>query len=163
MFNKNTILLVIIFSLFVTSCANYFNPYDVKDVKNETSSDNDGNIEPLPNGQGKMKLTITSIEFRNEDSKSANRNAITGNVDFLGELYDYALFGYDMKVDFYSSSSDKHSLSTFARLAPKSIFSALKLPAYTAIPYYDEVVPVSKSYSLVYNETDDITYQWQSI
>ncbi|MEI0550266.1 hypothetical protein R4K89_08115 [Brachyspira intermedia] len=147
MFNKNAILLVIIFSLFVTSCTNYFNPYDVKD---ETSSDNDENIEPLPNGQGKMKLTITSMIFENIDTSSANRNALTGNVGVFGKVFDYALFGYDMKVDFYSSSSGEHSLSSFARLIPKNNYSALILSDVKG-------VGVSKEYSLAYEYNDDIT------
>uniref|UniRef100_UPI003F4B5F37 hypothetical protein n=1 Tax=Brachyspira catarrhinii TaxID=2528966 RepID=UPI003F4B5F37 len=155
MFNKKAILLVIIFSLFVTSCANYFNPYD---VKNETSSDNDGNIEPLPNGKGKMKLIISSIVFKNIDSRTANRNAITGDVDpVFGKLFNYALFGYDMKVDFYSSSSYKHSLSTFARLIPKNIDSALQLTLPNNDIILSKYILLSEKYSLVYDYNDDIT------
>ncbi|MEI0797823.1 hypothetical protein R4Q14_05785 [Brachyspira intermedia] len=158
MFNKNAILLVIIFSLFAASCTNSFNPYDVKDVKNKTSSDNNENMEPLPNGKGKMILTLISVKFRNIDSESRNRNAITGNLVILGELY-YALFGYDMKADFYSSSSDKHSLSSFAKLVPKNVDSAL----FLRFPYISENFEISKEhlslkeYTLLYDETDDIT------
>uniref|UniRef100_UPI003F4BCC27 hypothetical protein n=1 Tax=Brachyspira catarrhinii TaxID=2528966 RepID=UPI003F4BCC27 len=154
MFNKKVILLVIIFSLFVTSCTNYFNPYD---VKNKTSSENDENIEPLPNGKSKMILTFTSIGFRNINSKSAYRNAITGNADFFGELCNYAYFGYDMKVDWYTSSTVKHSLSSFAKLSPKDMNSALNL----TLPDHDvgifKEILLSKSYSLLYDDTDDMT------
>lgn len=151
MFSKNAILLVIIFSLFAASCTNYFNPYDVKDVKDETSSDNDENIEPLPNGQGKMKLTIISLGFRNIDSESAGRYGRTGSVvKLFGGLCGCVYIGYDMKVDFYSSSSDKHSLSSFARLIPKNNYSALILSDVKG-------VGVSKEYSLIYEYNDDIT------
>uniref|UniRef100_UPI003F4C20D3 hypothetical protein n=1 Tax=Brachyspira catarrhinii TaxID=2528966 RepID=UPI003F4C20D3 len=150
MFNKKAILLVIIFSLFAASCTNSFNPYDVKDVKDETSSDDDENMEPLPNGQGKMKFTITSIVFRNINSRTANRNAITGSVR---TIYSYALFGYDMKVDFYNSLSDKHSLSSFAKLTPKSIRSALLLNVNTVGHYHQRDIIVSKSYSLFYDNS----------
>ena len=152
MFNKNAILLVIIFSLFAASCTNSFNPYDVKDVKNKTSSDNNENMEPLPNGKGKMILTLISVKFRNIDSESRNRNAITGNVVILGELY-YALFGYDMKLDFYSSSSDVHSLASFASLNPSKIEQALKVKLSST----GNINITSKKHSLLYDENDDIT------
>ena len=74
-----------------------------------------------------MKLTFTSLELRNIDSRSANRNAITGNVGIFGSVFDYALFGYDMKLDFYLSSSDLHSLASFATINPSKIADALKI------------------------------------
>uniref|UniRef100_UPI003F4B2D1E hypothetical protein n=1 Tax=Brachyspira catarrhinii TaxID=2528966 RepID=UPI003F4B2D1E len=157
MFNKKAILLVIIFSLFVTSCKNYFNPYDVKDVKDETSSDNNEKIPPLPNAKNALIFTFTSIVFKNIDTRSANRNAITGNVDFFGRLYNHALFGYDMKLGLYSSSSDKRSLSSFASLFPKNIKSALELPLVTNDNIISKYIFLSKNHYLFYNENDDIT------
>uniref|UniRef100_UPI003F4BA301 hypothetical protein n=1 Tax=Brachyspira catarrhinii TaxID=2528966 RepID=UPI003F4BA301 len=158
MFNKKAILLVIIFSLFVTSCANYFNPYDVKNVKDETSSDNDENIEPLPNGKGKMKLTIISLGFRNIDSESAGRYGRSGSVvKLFGGLCGCVYIGYDMKVDFYSSSSDKHSLSSFAKLVPKYAYHSLELPSPDHVLGILKERLLSKDYSLVYNDNDDIT------
>ena len=105
------------------------------------------------NNKKEMKLTFTSIELRNIDSKSANRNAITGNVGWFGTVFDYALFGYDMKLDFYSSSSDVHSLSPFTTLNPSKIDQALKVK----LDSVGSINIESKEHSLLYEENDDIT------
>ena len=105
------------------------------------------------NNKKEMKLTFTSIELRNIDSKSANRNAITGNVGWFGTVFDYALFGYDMKLDFYSSSSDVHSLASFASLNPSKIEQALKVKLSST----GNINITSKKHSLLYDENDDIT------
>ncbi|CRF33253.1 hypothetical protein BRSU_1325 [Brachyspira suanatina] len=100
-----------------------------------------------------MKLTFTSMELRNIDTKSASRNAITGNVGWFGKVLDYALFGYDMKLDFYSSSSDVHSLSPFTTLNPSKIDQALKVK----LDSVGSINITSKEHSLLYEDNDDIT------
>ncbi|WP_295160847.1 hypothetical protein [uncultured Brachyspira sp.] len=115
------LILIIIISVLFQSCRKLFNPrYYYNNGKSNNTL-----IEI--NNKKQIKLIFTSLELKNIDIQSAERNIVTGNTGHYGQLFNYALFGYDIKLDFYSSSNSIHFFKSLAFLNPKNISEALKV------------------------------------